>query len=124
MPRSAFEGTIHTQYRFPIAPGVDVHQGQFYGFNTDGHLVKVEDADAGRRVVYAMERATGDAAATRKALCAVSVIATIPRDTLTAAERGKTVYATSGQSAQTTDNGKRCGVLLDVENTTAAILLG
>lgn len=124
MPRSTFEGTIHTQYRFPIAAGVEIHPGQLYGFDADGRLVRVEDAETGRRVVCAMERATGDAAATRKALCAVSVIALIPRDALTGADRGKSVYATSGQSVQTSDNGKRCGVLLEVDNTTAAILLG
>ena len=124
MGRSTHAGAIHTQYRFPIAPGVDIHPARLYGFNTTGQLVKPEDAEAGRRVVYAIERATGDAAATRKALCAVSVVVLIPKDALTTADRGKRVFATSEQAAATTDNGKPCGFLLDVDGPTAAILLG
>lgn len=88
-------GAIRTQYRFPIAPGVEVHPGHLYGFNADGHLVAPGDASGGRRIVYAQERATGATTATRKALCAVSVIAIIPKGALTPADRGKPVFADS-----------------------------
>ena len=116
-------GAIRAQYRFPIAPGVNVHPGHFYGFNADGHLVAPGDASGDRRIVYAQERATGDTAATRKALCAVSVIVIIPKGTLTPADRGKSVFADSEQSAVTAANGHPCGVLLDVDGTNAAINL-
>ena len=124
MKRFSIAGEIHTQYRFPIADGVEVHPGRLYGFDANGHLVAPANAAAGRRMVYAQEHATGDAAATRKALCAVSVIALIPKANLTSADRGKRVFAVSEQETSATDNGKPCGVLLDVDETTAAILLG
>ena len=126
MARSHIAGAIHTQYRFPIAPGVEIHKGKLYGFNASGQLVAPDaaDADADRLVVFALERATGNATATVKALCAVSVIALIPRGTLTDADRGKPVHATSFESAATTGTGRACGVLLDVDANTAAIKLG
>ena len=124
MIRSKIAGPIHSQYRFAIAPGVEVHPGRFYSFDTSGLLVKPEDSAAGRRAVFAQERATGNATGTRKALCAVSVIALIPKGTLTAADRGRMTYVTAELAASTTDNGKPCGLLLDVDETTAAIKIG
>ena len=88
-----------------------------------GHLVEVGDAEAGRRIVQAQEAVTGDAIASKRALCAVSVVALVPAANLNASHRGKRVFAVSGQEVSTTDNGKYCGVLLDVAGGTAAILL-
>ena len=124
MRRFNIAGTVHTQYRFPIAPEIEIYPGQFYGFNATGQLVKAEDGEPGRHAVYGLERATGDATASRKALCAVSVVVLIPKGTLTSDDRGKPVFAHSGEDARTTDNGRPCGVLLDVDDTTAAIKLG
>jgi len=123
MGRFSIAGEVHTQHKFTVSPGVEVHRHRFYGFNASGQLVKPADAATGRAFVYGLQRATGDAAATTRALCAVSVIAVIPRATLTAADVGKTVYAVDEQSAATTDNGKPCGLLLGVTGPDASILL-
>ena len=126
MARSHIAGAVHTQYRFPIAPNVEIHKGRLYGLNASGQLVEPDsgDVDSDRLTVLGLERATGNAAATTKALCAVSVIAIISKGALADSDCGKHVYATSGESAATTGSGRPLGVLLEVDATTAAIKLG
>ena len=124
MNPSKIAGAIHTQYRFPVAPGVEVHPGRFYGFNASGQLVKPQDATAGRKIVYAQERTTGNTVATTKALCAVVVVVIIDKDTLTGDDIGKRVYANTETAVTVTDNSKPCGWLLEVDGQTAAIQLG
>ena len=101
-----------------------MHKHNFYGLNASGQLVRPEDADSQRLTVYALETATGNASATIKALCAVSVIALVPKGTLTENDRGHQVFATSEQEASLAGSGRPLGVLLDVDQTTAAIKLG
>ena len=124
MKRSQTAGAVHTQYRFAIAKDVEVRPGKFYGFNAAGKLVKPQDADAGRKCVYSLETATGDAAETTRALCAVSVVAIVVKGTLTASDLGKRVYAATEDTVIATDNTKPCGWLLGIDADTAAIQLG
>ena len=101
-----------------------MHKHNFYGLNGSGQLVRPEDADSQRLTVYALENAAGNATATIKALCAVSVVALVPKGTLTDNDHGRYVYATSEQEASITGSGRPVGVLLAVDQTTAAIKLG
>ncbi len=124
MKRSNIAGVIHTQYRFVIGAGVAVLPAKFYGFNATGKLVKPQDADAGRKIVYSLEAATGNTAETTKALCAVSVVAIVGKGTLSSSDIGKRVFAATEDTAVIVDNNKPCGWLLAIDGANAAIQLG
>lgn len=114
---------------FPLAADAVVFVGGCYSFDTNGYLAVVADsaAQADKQIVYALAAAdnTGGANGAKTVRCMTRGTILIPTGSLTIADQGKVIHATSDNVfALTSTNGRSVGPMTRFGTSLCHVQLG